>query len=584
MAPVTASTVALALLLATLTAAHDHVHHARDHKGPAKRQLPDYPTGPQYDVPTNIADIHALPPSYSENVIPGALQTFAPGTASPIDGAPTLPSLATFDPKVYPPLDTIPPTDTDQVKEWVDAIDWSTIPQIPPTNSKACDDPKNQQALAEAGPNGRCWWSCGQCLRDVDITTCGKTISKYKNAGLSIHLEFCDKLHQTRVRLAQLASGLRDHPPTQPIYQQLGNLVNSLPWDFGSAQNASTVDDWRTFLGFNEMQMKKIFVQFKVVILDALLDEQQEAFDEIPDTRMFNTFAQEITFPWLPIYKDHGFIIDGLRHVHTKTTKQLNRYGDKQERRLTEELIAATNDITFLRIFNDLDAAGITGYPKSFELEHVSVAKGSPLAQVTKKKGKRFGKADYERIRQVFETAAVHPALHSERLDIEQRGHLWRHRYSQADTRPSKGSLPDRAQLDESSVTVLTTEAGSIYRTFLHSKLCLAEQDPEELLTYALEIVKCAPFLLMYENLWFLERLTVERVASNAQSNDHRRKTKANGYIIEESTRTKLQRLSDNVINYFDDKIQGEQPTAASSSANLNSGDRIPLVSEDTQV
>lgn len=172
MAPVTASTVALALLLATLTAAHDHVHHARDHKGPAKRQLPDYPTGPQYDVPTNIADIHALPPSYSENVIPGALQTFAPGTASPIDGAPTLPSLATFDPKVYPPLDTIPPTDTDQVKEWVDAIDWSTIPQIPPTNSKACDDPKNQQALAEAGPNGRCWWSCGQCLRDVDITTC----------------------------------------------------------------------------------------------------------------------------------------------------------------------------------------------------------------------------------------------------------------------------------------------------------------------------------------------------------------------------------------------------------------------------
>ncbi|CCA75621.1 probable Chitin deacetylase [Serendipita indica DSM 11827] len=107
-----------------------------------------------------------------ENVIPGALQTFAPGTASPIDGAPTLPSLATFDPKVYPPLDTIPPTDTDQVKEWVDAIDWSTIPQIPPTNSKACDDPKNQQALAEAGPNGRCWWSCGQCLRDVDITTC----------------------------------------------------------------------------------------------------------------------------------------------------------------------------------------------------------------------------------------------------------------------------------------------------------------------------------------------------------------------------------------------------------------------------
>jgi hypothetical protein len=55
-------------------------------------------------------------------------------------------------------------------------IDWSTIPNYPPTASKDCSDPQNADAFAERGADGRCWWTCGQCTRDIDITTCSQSM------------------------------------------------------------------------------------------------------------------------------------------------------------------------------------------------------------------------------------------------------------------------------------------------------------------------------------------------------------------------------------------------------------------------
>ncbi len=53
------------------------------------------------------------------------------------------------------------------------AIDWSTIPNYSPTGDRTnCQNATNGDALAQAGPDGRCWWTCGQCTRDIDITTC----------------------------------------------------------------------------------------------------------------------------------------------------------------------------------------------------------------------------------------------------------------------------------------------------------------------------------------------------------------------------------------------------------------------------
>lgn len=52
-------------------------------------------------------------------------------------------------------------------------IDWSTVPNYSPTGDRTnCQNATNAEALAQAGPDGRCWWTCGQCLREIDITTC----------------------------------------------------------------------------------------------------------------------------------------------------------------------------------------------------------------------------------------------------------------------------------------------------------------------------------------------------------------------------------------------------------------------------
>jgi hypothetical protein len=58
----------------------------------------------------------------------------------------------------------------------MDEIDWSTVPDYAPTASRICSDAGNADAFAQRGADGRCWWSCGQCTRDIDITTCSNSM------------------------------------------------------------------------------------------------------------------------------------------------------------------------------------------------------------------------------------------------------------------------------------------------------------------------------------------------------------------------------------------------------------------------
>lgn len=71
----------------------------------------------------------------------------------------------------YPEPDVPPPTDSTEVNGWYDEIDWNTIPGST-TASTNCSDPRNAAAFAARGADGNCWWTCGGCTRDVDITTC----------------------------------------------------------------------------------------------------------------------------------------------------------------------------------------------------------------------------------------------------------------------------------------------------------------------------------------------------------------------------------------------------------------------------
>ncbi|TCD70644.1 chitin deacetylase [Steccherinum ochraceum] len=99
------------------------------------------------------------------------LTTTQPAGAKPtyLSNAPPLPDLSTVSPANYPALDKSPPTDSPEVQAWIAEVNASgiTIPNIAPTVAGGCA--ANAQAAAD---QSRCWWTCGGCVRDTDITTC----------------------------------------------------------------------------------------------------------------------------------------------------------------------------------------------------------------------------------------------------------------------------------------------------------------------------------------------------------------------------------------------------------------------------
>lgn len=78
-------------------------------------------------------------------------------------------SVVTVIPSNYPQLDVVPTTNTPEVQQWIAEVQASgiQIPNIPPTAAGGC--PNNTAAAADTS---RCWWTCGGCVRDTDITDC----------------------------------------------------------------------------------------------------------------------------------------------------------------------------------------------------------------------------------------------------------------------------------------------------------------------------------------------------------------------------------------------------------------------------
>ncbi|KAG9223113.1 carbohydrate esterase family 4 protein [Pleurotus ostreatus PC15] len=96
--------------------------------------------------------------------------TASPGaTPSSIPNAPPLPDPATLNPAAYPPLDRPPPVDSPEVQQWKQEVANSgiTIPGFEPTVAGGC--PANPGPVADAS---RCWWTCGGCTRESDVTNC----------------------------------------------------------------------------------------------------------------------------------------------------------------------------------------------------------------------------------------------------------------------------------------------------------------------------------------------------------------------------------------------------------------------------
>ncbi len=65
----------------------------------------------------------------------------------------------------------MPPTDSAQVQSWLSQIDFSKVPSAPTNGAADCSN-QTSSNYQNRGSNGVCWWTCGGCTRDTDITTC----------------------------------------------------------------------------------------------------------------------------------------------------------------------------------------------------------------------------------------------------------------------------------------------------------------------------------------------------------------------------------------------------------------------------
>ncbi|KAF5383618.1 hypothetical protein D9615_003551 [Tricholomella constricta] len=94
--------------------------------------------------------------------------TYAAGASPPVSGAPALPTPFVFSLGDWPAQDAVPPTDSDEVVQWMKELDGFNIPDLKPTVDGSCgNDPA---AAADAANRG--WWTCGGHTRATDIVSC----------------------------------------------------------------------------------------------------------------------------------------------------------------------------------------------------------------------------------------------------------------------------------------------------------------------------------------------------------------------------------------------------------------------------
>ncbi|RPD59083.1 hypothetical protein L226DRAFT_553741 [Lentinus tigrinus ALCF2SS1-7] len=116
----------------------------------------------------NVPPLSAINSAMPSGATPTLSTTFSPGAQPTYSGAPVIPAKFIFSSADWPALDRIPPTDSDQVKEWMKELDGHDIPDITPTVDGECaSDP---QAAAQAQQRG--WWTCGGWTSGNDIVAC----------------------------------------------------------------------------------------------------------------------------------------------------------------------------------------------------------------------------------------------------------------------------------------------------------------------------------------------------------------------------------------------------------------------------
>jgi len=222
------SSTSVVIILVSTVAAHKHGHSHTDHKrhgALAGRQNPS-PTIPLSSI------VSGMPVQPTVSVF----TSFAPGSTPPVVGAPLLPSFS-FDPTAWPVQDVIPPTDSPEVKGWLAQIANYPIPNIPPTKDGLCaDDPG---AVANAGPDKNCWWTCGGCLRPTDISVCPQKNTwgvSYDDGPSDYTANIINYLNQQKLNATFFIVGSRaaERPQILQTEYMLGHEISVHTWSHPS--------------------------------------------------------------------------------------------------------------------------------------------------------------------------------------------------------------------------------------------------------------------------------------------------------------------------------------------------------------
>ncbi|KAB5594460.1 Chitin deacetylase [Ceratobasidium theobromae] len=167
---------AIALVFAGSVAAHFVNHHDHENflRSLHSSNFPPTRVKRQNEIPP----LESLGPNLPQEPAVPLRATPTPGTKSPVNGAPDLPA-GTINIASYPPFMSAPDVNSPEVKEWIAQVAASgiQIPDIPknvaaPAGSGQSLCELNPDAVTKASAAGNCWWSCGSCTRDTDVSTC----------------------------------------------------------------------------------------------------------------------------------------------------------------------------------------------------------------------------------------------------------------------------------------------------------------------------------------------------------------------------------------------------------------------------
>lgn len=187
--------------------------------------------------------------------------TYAAGATPPIKGAVPLPT-ASLVISNYPAMDKVPPTDSPQVKEWIAQVKAKN-PHIPDSRQTVDGSCASDPALAaNASASGNCWWTCGGCTRDTDITVCpdkmawGLTYDDGPSPYTPKLLNFLDK-HSLNATFYVVGSRVISRPEIVQYEYMKGHELAVHTWSH-SALTTLTNDQVIAELGWTRKAIKDV--------------------------------------------------------------------------------------------------------------------------------------------------------------------------------------------------------------------------------------------------------------------------------------------------------------------------------------